>query len=81
MTSITCNVEAFLDAEVGVWVATSEDIPELATEAYTIEALSQKLRQLIPELMLFNNIISSDHSGSISFQLTSHQEEQVEVAS
>ena len=32
-------VYALWDAEAGVWVATSEDVPGLATEADTIEQL------------------------------------------
>ncbi len=49
-------------------------VPGLATEASTIEALTQKLREMIPELILLNNIVPADHVGSISFEL-------IEVAS
>ena len=52
---ISCRVEAFWDSEAEVWVATSVDVPGLATEADTIETLTQKLRQMIPELMLLND--------------------------
>lgn len=45
------TVEAFWDSESCVWVATSHDIPGLATEAETVEALSSKLKIMIPELM------------------------------
>lgn len=48
------NVDADWDPEVGVWVATSADVPGLATEAPTVEALSAKLRILIPELLEAN---------------------------
>ena len=41
MAKIMYKVKAFWDAETAVWVATSEDIPGLATEAETIEALMQ----------------------------------------
>ncbi|GAA6623298.1 DUF1902 domain-containing protein [Scytonema sp. NUACC26] len=81
MTQTTFKVQAFWDAEAKVWVATSEDIPGLATEASTIEALTQKLREMIPELILLNNIVSSGYAGSISFELTSHRQELIEVAS
>ncbi|MCK7514183.1 MAG: DUF1902 domain-containing protein [Desulfobacterales bacterium] len=37
-------VRAEWDAEAGVWVATSDDVPGLATESETIEALIEKLR-------------------------------------
>jgi len=44
-------VEAFWDDEAKVWVATSDDVPGLATEAETVELLIGKLRVMIPELM------------------------------
>lgn len=40
MTQITYKVEAFWDSEAEVWVATSEDVPGLVTEASTIEVLA-----------------------------------------
>ncbi|MBW4634348.1 MAG: DUF1902 domain-containing protein [Iphinoe sp. HA4291-MV1] len=81
MTQITYKVEAFWDWEAEVWVATSEDVPGLVTEASTIEALTQKLRQIIPELIQMNRIIPPDYVGSITFELTSHRQELIEVAS
>lgn len=48
----------FEDEEAAVWVATSEAVLELATEADMIEALSQKLRDVIPELLISNHVIS-----------------------
>jgi predicted RNase H-like HicB family nuclease len=48
------HVQADWDPEAGVWVATSEDVPGLATEAETLEALTEKLRGLIPELLEAN---------------------------
>ncbi|NJP10761.1 MAG: DUF1902 domain-containing protein [Leptolyngbyaceae cyanobacterium RU_5_1] len=58
-----------------VWVATSEDVSGLATEADTIEALSQKLRDIIPDLLLSNHVIAADYAGAIAIQLTSHRRE------
>ena len=43
------RVDAIWDSEAGVWVATSDDVSGLATEAETIEALSEKLRLIVPE--------------------------------
>jgi predicted RNase H-like HicB family nuclease len=54
MTSITYRVEAYWDPDAGVWVATSVDIPGLATEAETIEDLTHRLRTMIPELLEAN---------------------------
>jgi predicted RNase H-like HicB family nuclease len=44
-------IRAEWDDEAGVWVATSDDVPGLATEADTLEALSLKLESLVPELL------------------------------
>jgi hypothetical protein len=44
-------VRAEWDDEASVWVATSDDVPGLATEADTLEALSDKLEALVPELL------------------------------
>ncbi len=43
------NIQAFWDTEAEVWVATSEEVPGLATEADTLENLNDKLREIIPE--------------------------------
>ncbi|BDA67871.1 Domain of unknown function DUF1902 [Calothrix sp. PCC 7716] len=71
MTEFRCNIEAFWDSEAEVWVATSEDVPGLVTEAETIELLSSKLRVMIPELIFANEIVLIDYTGSINFQLIS----------
>ncbi|MFB2769457.1 DUF1902 domain-containing protein [Pelatocladus sp. BLCC-F211] len=81
MKQMTFKVQAFWDAEAEVWVATSEDVPGLVTEASTIEVLTQKLREMIPELIFLNRIVPPDYVGSISFELTSHRQELIEVAS
>ena len=47
-------VRADWDGEAQVWVATSDDVPGLATEADTLEALSAKLETTIPELLVAN---------------------------
>ncbi len=78
---ISCRVEALWDPEAEVWVAIGEDVPGLATEADTIEALSDKLRQMIPELMILNQMVSSDYAGYLEFHLTTHRQEQIKIAS
>ena len=47
-------VHAVWDEEARVWVASSEDVPGLATESETAEALVEKLKSLIPELLAIN---------------------------
>ena len=52
------TVRAVWDADAQVWIAESENVPGLATEADTIEALTAKLHNMIPELLMLNNSIS-----------------------
>ncbi len=50
------TVMAAWDPDAGVWVATSQDVPGLVTEAETMEILEQKLKVMIPELLEENGI-------------------------
>ena len=75
----TYHVQADWDPDAGVWVATSEDVPGLATEAETIETLTEKLRTIIPELLEANQVVPA--GSAITFELTSHRQELVKMAS
>ena len=59
-------VHAFWDNEAGVWVASSDEVQGLATEAATSEELIQKLKVLIPELLALNG---RTPSNSVPFEL------------
>ncbi|TAN53126.1 MAG: DUF1902 domain-containing protein [Methylococcaceae bacterium] len=50
----TIEVMATWDSEVCVWTATSEDMTGLALEAATLDALAERLRTVIPELLELN---------------------------
>lgn len=50
-------VRAEWDEEAKVWVATSDDVPGLATEEQTLEGLVEKLKVMIPELLEANGRI------------------------
>ena len=52
-------VLAKLDSDAGVWVATSEDVPGLATESETLVALETKLQYLVPELLQANGCLTA----------------------
>jgi len=54
MRSRVISVKAIWDEDAQVWVATSEDVPGLATEADTLEELTEKLKIMIPELLEAN---------------------------
>ena len=47
------------DSEAGRWVAESADVPGLVAEADSPNALAQKLRTLIPELLELNGVPSN----------------------
>ena len=44
-------IRAEWDEEAHVWVATSDDVPGLATEEDALEGLVEKLKVMIPELL------------------------------
>jgi hypothetical protein len=50
-------VRAEWDDESRVWVATSDDIPGLATEEDNLEGLIDKLKVIIPDLLEANGLI------------------------
>ncbi|HEX5715296.1 MAG TPA: DUF1902 domain-containing protein [Thermoanaerobaculia bacterium] len=60
MGAIVYRVHADWDPGAKVWVATSDDVPGLATEAPTVEALAEKLRIMIPELLEASQLLSGD---------------------
>ena len=82
MESNTYHVQADWDPEGNVWVATSDDVPGLATEAETIEELTARLRTMIPELLEANGLLPASVPGDpVAFDLTSHRQELVTLAS
>jgi predicted RNase H-like HicB family nuclease len=62
----TFTVRAIWDDEARVWVATSDDVPGLATEADDMEALVEKLKSMIPELLQANGIA---HDAQVPFEI------------
>lgn len=67
MTPETYQILATWDAESGVWVASSDDVPGLVTEAESLEALEFKLQTMVPELLEINGRPQS--SAGIRIQL------------
>lgn len=60
-------VNAQWDDEVGVWVATSDDIPGLATEAASLDELLSRVLAVAPELLEDNAHLIEDagHPGDL----------------
>lgn len=74
------KIEAFWDGEAEVWVAESDDVLGLATEADTLEQLIDKLKLIIPDLLLANHLIDTDNQKDIAFELITHRQELIQVA-
>jgi len=71
------EIRAEWDDEAQVWVATSDDVPGLVTEAATIEDLIERLRAIIPELMELNRGIVGQR---IEFRVTGERTAIAEAA-
>ncbi len=66
---MTLEINAFWDDEAAVWVAASNDVPGLITEAATMESLIERLQIMIPELMELN----CGQTGPFSFHMVSER--------
>ncbi|MGH9414451.1 MAG: DUF1902 domain-containing protein [Terriglobales bacterium] len=76
MTKI--HVRALWDAEAGVWVAESVDVPGLVTEASGLDSLKAKLDVLIPELLAANSMANQP---SVPVELVAEYQERLSAAS
>lgn len=63
-------VRADWDEEARVWVAMSDDVTGLVTEADTVEALVDKLQAMIPELLDANGYPDGEE---VPFELLTRQ--------
>ena len=75
MSERVYEVKAEWDDEARVWVASSEDVPGLVTEAETLEALVDKLRAMVPELLELNGVLSPEAAAAAAFKVTAERVE------
>jgi predicted RNase H-like HicB family nuclease len=80
MPERTYSVHCTWDPEAAVWVADSDDVPGLATGADTLDALVEKLKVVIPELLEANGLLPTDHLGDIPFAIIAERHERAPVA-
>ncbi len=59
------------DAEADVWIATSNDIPGLVLESGSFDALLERTRFAVPELLKLNSMES--HPFSLTFLSERHE--------
>ena len=52
-------VNLIWDNEANVWIAQSEDIPGLVLESGSFDALIERVRFAVPELLELNNVNSA----------------------
>ena len=76
ITSI--EIKAEWDPEANVWVATSDDLPGLVTEAETVESLQQKLAVMVPDLLEASGGTASE-VRSIPMNLIAHREAMISI--
>jgi predicted RNase H-like HicB family nuclease len=74
------TVHCTWDPEAAVWVATSDDVPGLATGADTLDTLVDKLKVVIPELLEANGLLPVDRPGDIPFAIIAERHERAPVA-
>ena len=67
------------DPDALVWVATSDDVPGLVTEAATVEGLREKILIMIPELLKLNDGPSGAH-GDVPLSLRYEEDRVLRIA-
>ena len=72
-------VKAEWDPEAKVWVATSDDVPGLVTEAETVEALAEKLSVMVPELLEANGVLAGNAIREVPINLIAHREQLISL--
>jgi len=72
-------VRAEWDSEANVYVAESDDVPGLITEAATAEQLVAKLRRMVPELLELNGPVEEKNPEFLSLEIICTKVETVRV--
>jgi Domain of unknown function (DUF1902) len=68
------TIDARWDAEAGVWLATSTDVPGLVVEASTWPTIIEEVRLVLPDLLELNG------QGGKALSLTFRAEEHLDLA-
>lgn len=64
-------IKAEWDDEAQVWYVAESDVPGLATEAPSVDALIRKLRVMVPEMLELNGVIPGA-IPDVPFDLMAH---------
>ena len=77
------TIKAAYDAEAQVWYSVEGDVPGLAADGETIEALAAKVGAMLPDLLGLNADLIADTSrlaGPHSIRIIAHDERDFDVA-
>ena len=55
-----CKIDFLWDPEAAVWIATSKDVPGLVLEGGSFDALLERVKQAVPELVRLNGHNAQD---------------------
>ena len=64
------TINLIWDNDASVWVATSEDVPGLTLESGSFDALIERIRFAVPELLDLNG---ESQPGSLVFSSVRHE--------
>lgn len=53
---MSCRINFIWDEDASVWIATSDDVPGLVLESGSFDALIERVRYAVPELLELNKI-------------------------
>ena len=70
------SVKCDWDADARVWFVSQTNVPGLATVSATVEAMTKKLRTLIPELLAMN---VGESEVEVPVELLWHKQELISV--
>ncbi len=77
------TIRAEYDSEAKVWYSTEGDIPGLAVDGETLEALAAKAGSMLPDLLEINGEDIADKSklnGPHTIRIIAHHEREFDVA-
>ena len=72
---MSCRIDFTWDNEASVWIATSKDVPGLVLESGSFDALIERVRYAVPELLELN----SKRNSIIDLTFVSERHDQVAI--
>lgn len=72
-------VRAAFDPEAGVWFVESSDVPGLAAEAESVEALGEKLPGMIADLLEENGMDGDGEPCEAPIEIIAHMQSRVRI--